>query len=100
MRCRRCDGMGFCWPAPGHGARTHPLPDYLAVEPLNGWSDAELADRERILRAQEREDESCYPCPECNLRTFHRWREGHFDKHHDRANCDDEACQASVRHHR
>jgi len=100
VRCDRCGGLGFCWPREGHGAKVYPLPPELTVEPLDGWTEAEAADRDRILRLQEREQESCYPCPDCMPRTFHRWRGGHFDRHHDRANCDDEACQAAARHHR
>lgn len=95
--CSRCGGVGFCWPQDGHGARAYPLPDHLQVEPLNGWTEDEIVTRERIIARQEREQESCYPCSECNARLFHRWREGHFDPNHDRANCDDEACKASNR---
>ena len=29
-----------------------------------------------------------YPCPVCNARSFHFWREGHMDADHDRYDCE------------
>lgn len=97
--CQRCGGLRWCDHKPGAGERAHPIPERIRVgqlgEDLTPDEELELA---QIRRRQVEYEESMYPCPDCNLILFLRWQDGHLDSDHDRAGCEDPACQATKPH--
>lgn len=83
MTCSpRCEG-GWIPLTDATIEKQYPEPDYPTNDP-----DEATRLRAEWLNARACARNTFYPCPECNRRAFHRWREGHWEPDHDRDECD------------
>ena len=88
MKCRRCGDNLWVQFTEEDINRDFPIPPQLRTAMLAATVDADRqAELDAIETARERQRDSVYPCPECNQRTFIRWREGHYDPRHNRYAC-------------
>ena len=94
----RCEA-GWVRVLPGTIARLAPEPDL----PEEDTDEAE-AERVRLLAEyhdrRAKAENTWYPCKACNSRAFFMWSGGHWDRDHDRDNCDVCADVVGRRRHR